>query len=75
MAEGCRVAVPARMLMCKPHWFALPRPMRDRVWDLYRPGQEMGDPPPTDAYYDHIRACVDYFGPPVEKKSDQIEIS
>ena len=25
---------------CKPHWFALPKRLRDKVWAAYRPGQE-----------------------------------
>lgn len=24
------------MLMCKPHWFQVPRELRDRVWSTYR---------------------------------------
>ena len=39
-ARGCDRAVPPRMFMCKDHWFALPKPMRDAIWDTYRPGQE-----------------------------------
>lgn len=26
---------------CKPHWFALPKHLRDRIWSTYVPGQEI----------------------------------
>ena len=39
-AHGCKVAVPPSMFMCKPHWFSLPKPVRDAIWREYRPGQE-----------------------------------
>jgi hypothetical protein len=25
---------------CKPHWFRLPKHLRDRIWATYQPGQE-----------------------------------
>ncbi len=37
---GCDKQVPPAMWGCKPHWFALPKTLRDRVWGAYRPGQE-----------------------------------
>ena len=30
---------------CKPHWFALPKPLRDRIWTAYKPGQEITKTP------------------------------
>ena len=38
-ARGCSVHVPPEMLMCKPHWFKVPRAIRNAVWLAYRPGQ------------------------------------
>ena len=38
-ATGCKTRVPQTMFMCKRHWFSLPKPMRDRIWDTYREGQ------------------------------------
>lgn len=33
--------------MCKRHWFMVPKPLRDGLWDAYRPGQERRmDPSP-----------------------------
>ena len=37
---GCEKQVPPAMWGCKPHWFALPKPIRDAIWSAYRPGQE-----------------------------------
>lgn len=58
-AEGCEVKVPPRMLMCLSHWYMLPKAMRDRLWELYEPGQERRmDPSPE--YIEHAMACVEY---------------
>lgn len=37
---GCDKQVPPAMWGCKAHWFRLPKALRDRVWNAYRPGQE-----------------------------------
>jgi hypothetical protein len=34
---------------CKPHWFALPKRLRDMIWDTYVPGQEITKTP-SDVY-------------------------
>ena len=34
---------------CKPHWFRLPKRLRDQIWATYRPGQER-DRNPSEAY-------------------------
>lgn len=38
-ATGCTKAIPPEMFMCKKHWFMLPKRIRDRIWQTYRPGQ------------------------------------
>lgn len=46
-ALNCGQHVPPRMHMCKRHWFMVPKPLRDGLWDAYRPGQERRmDPSP-----------------------------
>lgn len=30
---------------CKPHWFRLPKALRDAVWKAYVPGQEITKTP------------------------------
>jgi hypothetical protein len=39
-AVDCTKLVPLRMLMCREHWMALPRGLRNQVWRTYQPGQE-----------------------------------
>jgi hypothetical protein len=35
---GCTTAIISSMWGCKPHWFALPKDIRDRIWDAYLHG-------------------------------------
>lgn len=44
-AHGCDKPVPPRMFACKPHWFALRKPVRDAIWREYRSGQERDKQP------------------------------
>ena len=46
-AIGCQTVVPQIWLMCRFHWYQVPRRLRDAVWAAYRPGQEIAkDPSP-----------------------------
>jgi hypothetical protein len=47
----CDKEVPPAMWGCKPHWFALPKRLRDRIWATYRRGQEITKTP-SAAYMD-----------------------
>lgn len=38
-ARGCEFYVPDAQLACKRHWFQLPKPLRDKIWREYEPGQ------------------------------------
>lgn len=40
---------------CRPHWFRLPKVLRDRIWDAYEIGQERSMRP-SAAYLDAARA-------------------
>lgn len=59
-ADGCQTAVPPRMFMCKPHWYALPTPLRDWIWATYKPGQEVTKDPSRE-YLKAARACIDFL--------------
>lgn len=52
---GCPAACPPSMWGCRAHWFALPKPLRDRIWATYVPGQEITKTP-SDAYLDAAHA-------------------
>lgn len=56
-ATGCKTAVPPNMWGCKRHWFMVPKPIRDRVWATYRPGQER-DKDPSVPYLKAAREAV-----------------
>ena len=45
---GCKKQVPPAMWGCKPHWFRLPKHLRDAIWDTYEPGQEVRMDPSAD---------------------------
>ena len=59
-AIRCDVRVPPRMFMCRRHWFALPKRMRDAVWAEYVPGQERRKDP-TEAYLIVTRECIEWL--------------
>lgn len=43
----CNEQVPLKFLMCRQHWFMIPRQLRDRIWAAYQPGQERGEVAPS----------------------------
>ena len=52
--RGCPQRVAPHMLMCRPHWYQVPRPLRGAVWDAWQAGAGAG----TTAHYQAIRAAV-----------------
>lgn len=58
-AHGCERRVPPSMFACKPHWFALPKKIRDAIWNEYRPGQE-DDKEPSFRYMAVQRLAVSH---------------
>lgn len=54
---GCDVEVDPKMLMCKTHWFELPRADRQLVWKLYVPGQEITKTPSV-AYVEAVQRII-----------------
>jgi hypothetical protein len=56
-AIGCRVPIAPEFFMCRPHWWMVPRELRDRVWKTYRVGQ-CEDWQPSTEYCDAAQAAV-----------------
>lgn len=56
-ARGCMVPTQPEMLMCRRHWFMVPRPLRARVWATYRPGQ-CDDKAPSEAWHAAAVAAI-----------------
>jgi hypothetical protein len=54
---GCTEIVPPKMLMCRNHWFELPKSDRDLVWQLYSPGQEITKTPSV-AYVQAVNRII-----------------
>ena len=40
--SGCSRNVAAHMLMCRPHWYQVPLPLRNAVWAAWRGGAGAG---------------------------------
>lgn len=57
-APGCIRIVPPRMFCCKPHWYKLPKRIRDAIWREYRPGQEIDKRPSLRYLAVQQLACV-----------------
>ena len=57
-ARGCETPVPPRMLMCRKHWFMVPKDVRSAVWREYREGKCDLDPVPSRAWLDAANAAV-----------------
>lgn len=55
-ATGCTRRVGQRMLMCRPHWFMVPKLLRDAVWEEYAGGLGAGSPAHRDAVLAATRA-------------------
>lgn len=76
---GCKTEVLPKLWGCPPHWYALPKALRDRIWATYRAGQEITKTP-SAAYVtvaqkvrvwcleQEMRAAMPRF---LEKRGDQ----
>lgn len=58
-APACKLQVPQAKLMCKSHWFALPKEIRDRIWAHYKPGQTLMTASPE--YLQALRDALAYL--------------
>lgn len=58
-ARNCEVPVPPKMLMCRRHWYMVPREMRNRVWNTYQRGQEIGQVLPTEAWFEASKEAIE----------------
>jgi hypothetical protein len=48
------------MFMCRKHWYSLPKVMRDKIWALYRPGQERTKDPSPE-YIAAAQECIEWL--------------
>jgi hypothetical protein len=54
-ATGCTRAVSGSMLMCRPHWYMVPKALRNAVWTAWADGSGAGTP----AHRAAILAAID----------------
>lgn len=57
---GCEKQCPPALWGCAPHWFALPKGLRAKVWAAYVPGQEVRMDP-SDEYLAVAREVQDWI--------------
>lgn len=57
---GCDTEVKPALWGCKRHWYSLPKAIRDRIWNAYKPGQERSKTPSTE-YVAAARAAQDWI--------------
>ena len=68
---GCEREVPPAMWGCKPHWFKLPKALRDAIWREYVPGQEITKTP-SDRYLVVARLVRGWIDGRVKMRADGI---
>jgi hypothetical protein len=56
----CKKIVPPKLLACRKHWFQLPKVLRDEVWQVYVPGQEITKTPSAE-YMEVIARVQKYW--------------
>lgn len=59
-AYNCNRPVPPEMFMCRPHWFSLPKPLRNNIWTAYRNGQ-CDDYQISRAYANAAQAAIHFL--------------
>lgn len=59
VAKRCAAVCEAKMLMCPLHWFMVPKPLQQRVWDAYVEGQGV-TVAPSDAWQRAAQAAIDH---------------
>lgn len=69
---GCPQQVPPARWGCTAHWFRLPKPLRDRIWRTFDPGQEVNGTPST-AYLAAAREVQDWIKAS-DKPSPQLQL-
>lgn len=67
---GCAKQVPPAQWGCGPHWFKLPKYLRDLIWATYRPGQEISMTPSAE-YLDAANAVQQWIHAQPEFRNQQ----
>jgi hypothetical protein len=54
---GCLSQIDPTRLMCRDHWYLVPKQIRDRVWATWQSGQRAFSPEHKEAVRKAIAAC------------------
>lgn len=54
---GCCAQIDPSRLMCRGHWYLVPKPLRDEVWATWRSGEGALSPKHQEAVRTAITAC------------------
>lgn len=57
---GCDKPVPPAMWGCREHWYTLPKPIRNRIWQTYQTGQEISKTPSRE-YIEAAREAQEWI--------------
>lgn len=57
----CHIQVPRAHWGCREHWMALPKAIRDRIWNAYQAGQEDDRELVSEAYIDAASAAQNWI--------------
>lgn len=57
---GCAVTISPQRLMCRPHWYQVPKDLRDLIWATWCSGAGLF----SDAHQQAVRQAVAAAGPP-----------
>ena len=55
-SPGCTARVPSGRFACRSHWFTIPKPLRDELWQAYRNHGVM-----SDEYAAAAEACEEFL--------------
>lgn len=57
---GCAKEVPPQLWGCREHWLRIPKRLRDRIWEVYVPGQEVSKAPSPE-YLEAAKAVQEWI--------------
>jgi len=66
----CEIQVPPAMWGCAKHWYMLPKKLREQIWRLYVPGQEITKTP-SEAYVLAAREVQEWCLAEIKRKSEE----
>jgi hypothetical protein len=73
-ARGCAVNVRPELLMCRKHWFMVPRKIQRAVWASYRPGQ-CDDMDASESWHEAADAAIGFVAASEGRALLAVEVS